>query len=63
MSTLVGYLAAGPPQSCFLPSCRKQFTDACFRGADGHFYCSSECADDGAKIDLSRVEELKRKQV
>ena len=54
------YVEAGSPICCFLPSCRKQFLGACTRGEDGHFYCSRECADDGAKIDLSRVEMLKR---
>jgi hypothetical protein len=56
------YLAAGSPLSCFLPSCRKPFAGTCVHGNDGHFYCSHGCADQGEKIDLSRVELLKRKQ-
>jgi hypothetical protein len=57
------YLEAGSPLSCFLPSCRQPFRGRCFRGNDGHFYCSAECADAGERIDLSRVELIpKRKE-
>src|SRR5690349_15244413 len=55
------YLQAGSPISCFLPSCRKPFLGTCVRGSDGHFYCSNECADEGDKVDLSRVEQLQVK--
>ena len=54
------YLAAGAPQACFLPSCRKGFEHSCFRGADSHFYCTQECAAQGAKLDMSHVEELRK---
>ena len=53
------YLAAGSPLTCFLPSCHKPFGGSAFHAADGHYYCSAECADAGRKVDLSRVEELK----
>ena len=56
------YLAAGSPTRCFLPSCRKPFRDTCVHGEDGHFYCSHECAQDGAKIDLSLVEPLRARK-
>ena len=56
------YLDAGSPLACFLPSCRKPFEATCVRGKDGHFYCSHECADQGEKSDLSRVETFKQKQ-
>ena len=55
------YLAAGSPASCFLPSCRKPFDQACFRGKDGYFYCSMDCTEAGSKLDLSTVEELRPK--
>ena len=54
------YLQAGSPIYCFLPTCRKPFLGMCFRANDGHFYCSNKCADEGDKIDLSKVEILKR---
>ena len=54
------YLHAGSPICCFLPTCRKPFLGRCIRSNDGHFYCSNECADEGDKIDLSKVESLKR---
>ena len=57
------YLAAGSPQICFLPSCRKPFEQSCVRGKDGHFYCSPACAEIGGKLDLSQVEELRPKSV
>jgi hypothetical protein len=56
------YLHAGSPLSCFLPSCRKSFDGTCVHANDGHFYCSHTCADQGEKIDLTRVEDFKRKQ-
>jgi hypothetical protein len=55
------YIGAGSPQRCFLPSCQKPFEGRCFRGEDHHFYCSRECADEGRKVDLARVEELRPK--
>ena len=55
------YLQAGSPLSCFLPSCRKPFTGTCIHANDGHFYCSGPCTDEGAKLDLTRVQDLKRK--
>jgi hypothetical protein len=55
------YVAAGSPQGCFLPSCHKPFEQTCFRGKDGHFYCSAECAESGSKLDLTQVEELRPK--
>jgi hypothetical protein len=54
------YLTAGAPTSCFLPSCHKPFNGCCIRGDDGNFYCSHGCADIGQKIDLSKVEKLRR---
>ena len=50
------YVAAGPPLSCFLPSCQKPFLGSCIRVTDGHFYCSNVCADQGKKNDLSRAQ-------
>ena len=38
----------------------KPFLGMCIRANDGHCYCSNECADEGDKIDLSKVESLKR---
>ena len=55
------YLEAGSPICCFLPSCRKPFRGTCIHANDGRFYCSHDCAEEGAKIDLSHVETLKRK--
>lgn len=55
------YLEAGSPLSCFLPSCRKPFLGRCFHANDGHFYCSAECADQGVKVDLAKVEQLKKR--
>jgi hypothetical protein len=55
------YLEAGSPICCFLPSCRKPFRGTCIHANDGHFYCSHDCAEEGATIDLSHVETLKRK--
>ena len=57
------YLTAGSPLSCFLPSCRKPFLGKCVHANDGHFYCSGSCADEGAKLDFSHVEELRPKAV
>ena len=54
------YLQAGSPLCCFLPSCRMPFKGTCTRGNDGHFYCSHECADQGERFDLARVEDLMR---
>jgi hypothetical protein len=54
------YLQAGSPICCFLPSCRKPFLGTCVHGDDGHFYCSQPCAEEGAKIDLTHVEPLRR---
>ena len=55
------YLAAGSPLSCFLQSCGRPFEGTCVHANDGHFYCSNVCADEGDKIDLSHVEQFKRK--
>ena len=54
------YLQAGSPICCFLPSCRKPFLGTCIHGDDGHFSCSQACAEEGAKIDLTHVEPLRR---
>ena len=54
------YMQAGSPSCCFLPSCQKPFEGTCLRAKDGHFYCSIECLDKARKIDLSKVEQLKR---
>ena len=54
------YMQAGSPTCCFLPSCQKPFEGTCIRANDGHFYCSTECLDKAQKIDLSKVEQLKR---
>ena len=54
------YLQAGSPLSCFLPSCRRPFIGTCAHGRDGHFYCSGPCADEGEKMDLSHVQDIKR---
>ncbi len=56
------YLEAGSPLSCFLPSCRKAFQGTCFHANDGHFYCSGSCADEGEKMDLTHVEDLRRQR-
>ena len=53
------YLEAGSPASCFLHSCRKPFRGTCIHGDDDHFYCSHECAEEGQKVDLANVEQLK----
>ena len=55
------YLQAGSPLSCFLPSCRKPFTSTCIHANDGHFYCSGPCAGEGSNLDLTHVQDLKRK--
>lgn len=55
------YLQAGSPICCFLPSCRKPFLGSCVHAEDGHFYCSNACADEGSKIDLTHVEQLKQR--
>ena len=54
------YLEAGSPLCCYLPNCKKPFLGTCVHGNDGHFYCSHACADFGEKIDLSKVEQLRR---
>ena len=56
------YLEAGSPLCCFLPSCRKPFEATCVHANDGHFYCSHVCADQGEKVDLRRIEPMRRKQ-
>ena len=56
------YLEAGSPIFCFLPSCRKPFLGTCIHAEDGHFYCSHECAEEGAKIDLTHVEPLRARK-
>ena len=53
------YLQAGSPISCFLPTCQKPFLGTCIHANDGHFYCSHECADAGAIVDLSHVERFR----
>jgi len=57
------YIEAGAPTECFLPACHKLFDGTAVHGEDGHYYCSLECADIGRKVDLSRVEELRPKQL
>jgi hypothetical protein len=56
------YFEAGSPICCFLPSCRKPFLGTCIHGNDGHFYCSQECAEEGAKIDLTHVEPMRARK-
>jgi hypothetical protein len=56
------YVQAGSPQNCFLPSCRKLFSDHCVHGKDGHFYCCQACAEIGSELDLRRVEDLNAKR-
>ena len=56
------YLKAGSPIFCFLPSCRKPFLGTCIHGNDGRFYCSHECAEEGAKIDLTHVEPIRARK-
>jgi hypothetical protein len=56
------YLKAGSPICCFLPACRKPFSGTCIHGNDGHFYCSHECAEEGAKIDLTHVEPIRARK-
>ena len=56
------YLEAGSPICCFLPSCRKPFLGTCIHGNDGRFYCSHECAEEGAKIDLTHVEPIRARK-
>lgn len=57
-----GLRVARSPLSCFLPSCGRPFEGTCVHANDDHFYCSSNvCADEGDKIDLSHVEQFKRK--
>jgi hypothetical protein len=53
------YVAAGAPTKCFLPLCWKPFESSCVHARDGHYYCSTECAEKGSHLDLSRVEELR----
>ncbi len=57
---LSAYLEAGSPLSCFLPSCRKPFIGMCVHANDGHFYCSHDCADEGEKLGLREVRQLRR---
>ena len=57
------YIEGGAPTQCFLPACHKPFDGKAVHGEDGHYYCSLECADIGRKVDLSRVEELRPKQL
>jgi hypothetical protein len=53
------YLQAGSPLSCFLQACRKPFRGTCVHANDGHFYCSAECAEEGEKAGLAKVETLR----
>ena len=53
------YLEAGSPISCFLHTCRKPFLGTCVHANDGHFYCSHECAEEGEKVNLGKVEQLR----
>ena len=53
------YLEAGSPLTCFLRSCGKPFMGTCIHADDDHFYCSHECAEEGQKVDLANVEQLK----
>jgi hypothetical protein len=55
------YAAAGAPTKCFLPLCWRPFESTCLHGRDGHYYCSTECAEKGTAMDLTRVEELRPK--
>ena len=57
------YLKAGSPICCYLPSCRKPFLGVCIHADDGHFYCSHECAEEGAKMDLTHVEPLRARKI
>jgi hypothetical protein len=57
------YLAAGSPICCFLHSCRKPFLGTCIHANDGHFYCSHECAEGGAKERPSaKIEQFKARK-
>jgi hypothetical protein len=57
------YLDAGAPNRCFLPSCHLTFANTCIHGRDGHYYCSQECTDRARVMDLSHVEDIKRRCV
>jgi len=57
------FVEAGSPDHCFLPTRHQPFKDMAVHGEDGHYYCSQECCDAARGIDLSRVEELKKKRV
>jgi hypothetical protein len=57
------YIAAGSPQECFLPSCRKSFQDSCVRGKNEGFYCSQACAEIGGSLDRALAEEPSMKSV
>ena len=56
------YLAAGAPKACHARSCSKPFEQACFRGDDGNYYCTRDCADAFRKADLSNVTALRQKR-
>jgi hypothetical protein len=56
------YAEAGAPQRCFLPSCKNLFEASCFRGKDDRFYCSELCAKEGVGIDLTTVEQLRKRE-
>jgi hypothetical protein len=53
------YLEAGSPIACFLHTCSKPFFGTCIHANDGHFYCSHECAEEGEKANLAKVERLR----
>jgi hypothetical protein len=55
------YVKAGCPTKCFLPLCWKKFNGAAIHARDGHYYCSTECAEKGTRFNPKRVEELRPK--
>ena len=57
-----GYVLAGSPDHCFLPTCRKPFAATCVHGQDGHYYCSEECTAEAKKMGLAAVQELRRRR-
>jgi hypothetical protein len=52
------YQQRGSPRVCHLPGCNNRFQGTAFRGDDGNFYCSRECAEKAETLDLTQVEKI-----
>jgi hypothetical protein len=54
------YLRAGAPTRCQNRKCKRPFADRCHRGHDERYYCSEECAQVGAGVDLEKFANVVR---